>query len=280
MSAGRCSCTAEAPGARRRSARCRRCWPRAGPAWCRATATTRGCPPGRTAATPSGCPSGATSRPPSAYAVEQGAREVLLMGWSMGGAIVLQLLDRSPLSALVSRVVLDAPVIDWGDVLAHHAREHRVPRTRRVAGARDDAAAVGPPARRRARGRRPGQDRLGAARRRAAPPGAAHPQRRRRVRARAARRASWPGPGPTWSPSRSGTSPGTARSGTPSPSAGSASSATSRPADRRRRCQARVCALLTALDPPRHAGPVRPLRRLRQLVRAGRSPAWRPAAER
>ena len=44
------------------------------------------------------------------------------MGWSMGGAIVLQLLDRSPLSALVSRVVLDAPVIDWGDVLAHLAR--------------------------------------------------------------------------------------------------------------------------------------------------------------
>ena len=50
------------------------------------------------------------------------------MGWSMGGAIVLQLLDRSPLSRLVSRVVLDGPVIDWGDVLAHHARGHRLPR--------------------------------------------------------------------------------------------------------------------------------------------------------
>ena len=32
-------------------------------------------------------------------------------------------------STLVSRVVLDAPVIDWGDVLAHHARAHRVPPT-------------------------------------------------------------------------------------------------------------------------------------------------------
>ena len=61
------------------------------------------------------------------FAVEHGAREVLLMGWSMGGAIVLQVLDRSPLSSLVSRVVLDAPVIDWGDVLAHHARAHRLP---------------------------------------------------------------------------------------------------------------------------------------------------------
>ncbi len=63
-----------------------------------------------------------------AYAVEHGAAEILLMGWSMGAAITLQLLDRSTQSHRVSRVVLDGPVIDWGDVLAHHAREHHVPR--------------------------------------------------------------------------------------------------------------------------------------------------------
>ncbi len=63
-----------------------------------------------------------------AYAVRRGATELLLGGWSMGGAIVLQVLDRSGLSSLVSRVVLDAPVVDWGDVLSHHAREHRIPR--------------------------------------------------------------------------------------------------------------------------------------------------------
>lgn len=62
------------------------------------------------------------------YAVGRGAREILLAGWSMGGAIVLQLLDRSEHAGLVSRVVLDAPVVDWGDVLAHHARQHHVPR--------------------------------------------------------------------------------------------------------------------------------------------------------
>ncbi|MEO6789858.1 MAG: alpha/beta hydrolase [Ornithinibacter sp.] len=61
------------------------------------------------------------------YAGGRGASEVLLVGWSMGGAIILQLLDRSPVSSLVSRVVLDAPVIDWGDVLSHHARGHRLP---------------------------------------------------------------------------------------------------------------------------------------------------------
>nr|WP_156996890.1 alpha/beta fold hydrolase [Knoellia aerolata] len=62
------------------------------------------------------------------HAVRCGAEEVLLVGWSMGGAIVLQFLDRSPWAVVVSRVVLDGPVIDWGDVLAHHARLHRVPR--------------------------------------------------------------------------------------------------------------------------------------------------------
>ena len=61
------------------------------------------------------------------YAVQQGARELVLVGWSMGAAIVLQTLDRSWLTGHVSHVVLDAPVIDWNDVLAFHARVHGVP---------------------------------------------------------------------------------------------------------------------------------------------------------
>jgi alpha-beta hydrolase superfamily lysophospholipase len=62
-----------------------------------------------------------------AYALDHGARSVALVGWSMGGAIVLQFLDRSPLSDTVDRVVLDGPVVDWNAVLAHHARLHHVP---------------------------------------------------------------------------------------------------------------------------------------------------------
>lgn len=62
-----------------------------------------------------------------AYAVSRGARRILLLGWSMGGAIVLQALDRSPLSRHVVGVVFDSPVIDWGVVLRHHGRLRKVP---------------------------------------------------------------------------------------------------------------------------------------------------------
>ena len=61
------------------------------------------------------------------YAVDAGAREIVLFGWSMGGAIVLQTLDRSWLSDRVKAVVLDAPVIDWADVLRHHGELNKIP---------------------------------------------------------------------------------------------------------------------------------------------------------
>ncbi|AKU17042.1 hypothetical protein VV02_16185 [Luteipulveratus mongoliensis] len=61
------------------------------------------------------------------YALERGATEVILFGWSMGGAIVLQTLNRSWLSDRVSKVVLNAPVIDWGDVIKHQAEVNHLP---------------------------------------------------------------------------------------------------------------------------------------------------------
>jgi alpha-beta hydrolase superfamily lysophospholipase len=61
------------------------------------------------------------------HAVSSGAGDVVLVGWSMGGAIVLQTISRSWLADRVRAVILDAPVIDWRDVLDHHARLNRVP---------------------------------------------------------------------------------------------------------------------------------------------------------
>lgn len=63
-----------------------------------------------------------------AYALEQGATEVVLFGWSMGGAVCLQLVDRSELAAsAVAAMVLDGPVINWIEVLAHQAKANRLP---------------------------------------------------------------------------------------------------------------------------------------------------------
>ncbi|WP_404370700.1 alpha/beta hydrolase family protein [Kytococcus sedentarius] len=61
------------------------------------------------------------------HAVEHGATEIVLVGYSMGGAIVLQTLAQSTHADAVSSVVLDAPVVDWGRVLSHAASRARVP---------------------------------------------------------------------------------------------------------------------------------------------------------
>jgi uncharacterized protein len=61
------------------------------------------------------------------YAGEHGARNVVLYGWSMGGAIVGQFLARSAEAADVAAVVLDAPVVDWTRTLELQSRNRGVP---------------------------------------------------------------------------------------------------------------------------------------------------------
>jgi alpha-beta hydrolase superfamily lysophospholipase len=63
------------------------------------------------------------------FAVDHGATEIVLMGWSMGGAIVLQVATRSRLREFVVGVVLDSPVIDWADVVAFQADSLGLPWT-------------------------------------------------------------------------------------------------------------------------------------------------------
>ncbi|TFC82037.1 alpha/beta fold hydrolase [Cryobacterium sp. TMS1-20-1] len=62
------------------------------------------------------------------FAADQGATSVVLMGWSMGGAICLQALTRSAQAPLIVGVVLESPVIDWADVVAAQAIDRRLPR--------------------------------------------------------------------------------------------------------------------------------------------------------
>jgi alpha-beta hydrolase superfamily lysophospholipase len=61
------------------------------------------------------------------FALRSGAREVVLMGWSMGGAIVLQTATRTRHPNRIRGLVLDSPVIDWADVVAHQSTLARLP---------------------------------------------------------------------------------------------------------------------------------------------------------
>jgi alpha-beta hydrolase superfamily lysophospholipase len=62
------------------------------------------------------------------YAIDEGAQEIVLMGWSMGGAIALQTVTRSRLAHVVTGVVLESPVIDWATALHFQGKLLRLPR--------------------------------------------------------------------------------------------------------------------------------------------------------
>tara|TARA_B100000678_G_scaffold90290_1_gene75157 strand:- start:55 stop:1269 length:1215 start_codon:yes stop_codon:yes gene_type:complete len=55
------------------------------------------------------------------FARRRGARRVIVMGWSMGGAIALQLALNSAHRDAIAGLVLDSPVIDWRVVLDYQA---------------------------------------------------------------------------------------------------------------------------------------------------------------
>ncbi len=61
------------------------------------------------------------------YARRHGARRIVLMGWSMGGALALQAALESPHGDVIAGLVLDSPVVDWRTVLAFQGRMMRLP---------------------------------------------------------------------------------------------------------------------------------------------------------
>jgi alpha-beta hydrolase superfamily lysophospholipase len=57
-----------------------------------------------------------------AYALRHGADRVVLMGWSMGGAIALQTAVSSGNHDRIAGVILESPVVDWRTVLRFQAK--------------------------------------------------------------------------------------------------------------------------------------------------------------
>ncbi|MGH2833065.1 MAG: alpha/beta hydrolase, partial [Solirubrobacteraceae bacterium] len=61
------------------------------------------------------------------YALSHGAQRLVLAGYSMGGAIVAQFMEHSPLARHVVGLVLDAPALDWKAILSFNAKEMGLP---------------------------------------------------------------------------------------------------------------------------------------------------------
>ncbi|MGV8895977.1 MAG: alpha/beta hydrolase family protein [Rhodoglobus sp.] len=66
------------------------------------------------------------------FAVSRGAEQIVLMGWSMGGATVLQFVTRSSFANRVTGLVLESPVVDWITALHFQGAAHRLPRLVRL----------------------------------------------------------------------------------------------------------------------------------------------------
>ena len=61
------------------------------------------------------------------YALQHGAKHIVLVGLSMGGGIVTNLLLQSPLRTYVSAVILDAPMLNFSQTVDYEASELTIP---------------------------------------------------------------------------------------------------------------------------------------------------------
>lgn len=66
------------------------------------------------------------------WSLANGARRVVLVGQSMGGAVAAAFLKQSPLAPRVARVVLDAPMLDLHATVCYQVRRHSTPATERA----------------------------------------------------------------------------------------------------------------------------------------------------
>lgn len=62
------------------------------------------------------------------YAVEKGAKRIVLIGYSMGGAIVMNYMLRSPPGELVPGVIMDSPALNLGAIVVKESQSRGIPR--------------------------------------------------------------------------------------------------------------------------------------------------------
>ncbi len=62
------------------------------------------------------------------YAIAGGATEIVLMGWSMGGAISLQVATRSVHADILKGIILESPVVNWADTITYQTDASHAPR--------------------------------------------------------------------------------------------------------------------------------------------------------
>ncbi len=61
------------------------------------------------------------------YALDAGAKRIVLIGYSMGGVVITQFMQRSPLAGRITALVLDAPVLDWKSIFEFNAEQMSLP---------------------------------------------------------------------------------------------------------------------------------------------------------
>lgn len=61
------------------------------------------------------------------YALRHGARRIVLDGYSMGGALITQFMQRSTLASRIDGLVLDAPALNWKAILEFNATQMGLP---------------------------------------------------------------------------------------------------------------------------------------------------------
>ncbi|MDQ1085174.1 MULTISPECIES: S9 family peptidase [Microbacterium] len=64
-----------------------------------------------------------------AYAIGQGAREIVLVAWSMGGTIAMLALEESPHRGTVTGLILVAPALDWTRIVENAVAGAHLPRS-------------------------------------------------------------------------------------------------------------------------------------------------------